>query len=486
MKPSRNSRTRWRFRLAAVGLGLLPFLLLEITLHVIGAGEASEVITPAISFTGVRPLFELSEDGERYETAKSRKPYFQPDSFAVKKPKNGFRIFCLGGSTVQGRPYSIETSFTSWLELNLRAADDRREWEVINCGGVSYASYRLLPILEEVLQHDPDLLVFYTGHNEFLEATTFSEAKRQRTATQAKAWLSHVRMLNLLHSARSEHRQPVLLPEEVDALLDYQDGLADYRRDDAWRASTIASFDANLRQMVRLANNVNVSVVLLNPVSNLKDCPPFKVERDGALSANEGREFDALWRQARAEDDVDRRVELLEAALAIDGRHAAARFLLGHAHLARHQPREAREQFLLAKDEDVCPLRMIEPLHEALREVASDTKTPLLDIRQTFDERSDSGIPGDQWLVDHVHPSINGHQMIADELTEYLIESGVVTPRPSWQKERERLYAEHLGTLDTVYYANGQARLRGLIRWTQGRAIKLRENDKPTSRGEEE
>ena len=31
------------------------------------------------------------------------------------------------------------------LELSLRAARPEREWDVINCGGVSYASYRLVP-----------------------------------------------------------------------------------------------------------------------------------------------------------------------------------------------------------------------------------------------------------------------------------------------------------------------------------------------------
>ena len=44
---------------------------------------------------------------------------------------------------------------------------------MINCGGVSYASYRLGPILDEVLGYEPDLIMLYTGHNEFLEARTY-------------------------------------------------------------------------------------------------------------------------------------------------------------------------------------------------------------------------------------------------------------------------------------------------------------------------
>ncbi len=51
----------------------------------------------------------------------------------------------------------------------------RKPIEVINVGGISYASYRIAAILDEVLQHEPDLVVIYMGHNEFLEARTYDK-----------------------------------------------------------------------------------------------------------------------------------------------------------------------------------------------------------------------------------------------------------------------------------------------------------------------
>jgi lysophospholipase L1-like esterase len=475
MKPARTWRKVFVFRLAAVAIGLLPFCLFELALHGFGVGTATEADLPAIGFESIRPLFELSSDGERYEISPSRLAYFCPDSFATNKGDDEFRIFCLGGSTVQGRPYSIETSFTTWLELSLKAADQRREWEVVNCGGVSYGSHRLVPILDEVLRYKPDLVVIYTGHNEFLEAGTFGRPGDGRGRWPAAAWLSHLRTYNLLLAARRGPREPVLMPEEVDALLDYRGGLADYHRDAAWRREAVAQYEANLRKMLQMANDAGVPVVLLNPVSNLKDCPPFKVEGSVGLSAAKQREFESLWTRAKAATSIDARIELLEAAISIDPQHAAARFLLGHAYLARYQIDEAREQLQLAKEEDVCPLRMIEPLHDALRTVAAQTGTPLLDIRRVFEDASEAGIPGDRWLLDHIHPSISGHQMIAAQLMSHLIETGVVVPVDKWQDQRARLYAKHLGTLDAVYYAKGKQRLEGLRRWTQGRANKLRD-----------
>lgn len=466
-------RRRVAFRVLAVALSLSVFVVIEVGLRMAGVGAVREAEVPAIGFAATYPLFELRESGERLQIAKSRQAYFYPDSFAAQKSVNEFRIFCLGGSTVQGRPYSIETSFTTWLELSLNAADTSRNWEVVNCGGVSYASYRLVPILKELLAYEPDMFVIYTGHNEFLEARTFANLPQVTR-------LSHVRTFNLLRSAWSgESRlegagQPLeILAAEVDALLDYRGGLADYHRDDAGHQITVRQYAENLKQMIELAREANVPVVLMNPASNLKDTPPFKIDPSSELTASEAAEFDQLLQQSRATSVIDDKVELLERVVAIDGRHAGARFLLGHAYLAQHQLAEAREQFIRAKDEDVCPLRMIEPLHDALRALAESSATPLIDVRRNFESRAADGIPGDNFFLDHIHPSINNHQVIARLLVDHLVAADLCHPQADWEVIRDKRYREHLATLDTPYYAKGKQRLEGLTRWTQGRANKL-------------
>lgn len=468
-------RKRIIFRVLAIALSLSPLVALELALQLTGIGEVREADVPAIGFQATYPLFVLDEAGEHFEIAKSRQAYFYPDSFDAHKASNEFRVFCLGGSTVQGRPYSIETSFTTWLELSLNAADPSRQWQVVNCGGVSYASYRLVPILQELLAYEPDLFVIYTGHNEFLEARTFANLPPVSP-------LSRVRTFNLVRSAWSgESRlqgagQPrEILAAEVDALLDYRGGLADYHRDEAGHRVVVRQYAENLKQMIALARSANVPVVLLNPASNLKDTPPFKIEPRSDLTADEAAEFEKLFAQSRTTSVVDDKVALLEQAVAIDGQHAGARFLLGHAYLAQHRPAEAREQFIRAKDEDICPLRMIEPLHDALRAVADSSATPLLDVRHDFESRAADGIPGDNSFLDHIHPSINNHQVIARMLVDHFIAAGFCHPQADWEAIRDERYREHLGTLDTPYYARGKQRLAGLLRWTQGRANKLRD-----------
>lgn len=473
---SKTSRRRTAtFRVLAVFIGLLPFVICELGLRILGMGAPTEANFPAIGFEAIHPLFTLNSANNRYEIAESRRAYFYPDAFDAEKSPHEFRVFCLGGSTVQGRPYSIETSFTTWLELSLNAADPSRDWEVVNCGGVSYASYRLVPILEELLAYEPDLFVIYTGHNEFLEARSFANVPPLTP-------LSHVRTINAVRRVWSgdsrlegQGAPQEILSTEVDALLDYRNGLADYHRDDVSQRATVRQYAENLRRMIDLAETAGVPIVLMDPVSNLKDTPPFKADPRDNLGEREAREFEQLLQQARSTSDVDQKLESLEKAVAIDGRHADARFLLGHAYLARRQLADAREQFNRAKDEDICPLRMIEPLHSALRTVADSTATPLIDVRRDFESRAPDGIPGDSMFLDHIHPSINNHQAIAQLLVDHFVAAGFCRPQADWEQIRDELYREHLGTLDTPYYAKGKQRLEGLIRWTQGRANKLRD-----------
>jgi lysophospholipase L1-like esterase len=487
-KPRR--RPRWfrglLLRLAAVAIGLAPFVVVEAALVALDWGRPTYRDDPFVGFRAVHPLFVLNEEGTRYEVAPSRQGYFCPDSFARHKAPGEFRIFCLGGSTVQGRPFAIETSFTTWLELSLQAAEPDRKWEVVNCGGVSYASYRLVPILEEVLRYEPDLIVLCTGHNEFLEDRTYAHLKHMpeivarpcefvlRTRTYTLLREGYVRLRGRA-DATAQPDRPVL-ESEVDVMLDYRGGLDQYHRDDQWRTDVIAHFRYNLRRMVEMARDAGVPLILMNPVANLRDCPPFKSEHRAGLSpADLKRWNDAVARGVEHEkSNMNEAVADFREALAIDAQHAGLHYLLAQAYDALGMTEEARQSYTKAKELDVCPLRILEPMHEAILDVARETGTPLVDVRELYNRLADDGIPGGYWLVDHVHPSIPGHQQIANALADEMVRLGYVHPAADWRSNRDRRYREHLASLGDLYFAKGQRTLERVRRWTQGKASTVR------------
>ena len=478
--PSRRGR-RALFRLLAVVIGVSPFLITESVLRFTDWGRPQDVGDPFVGFSEVRPLFVLNDRGDRYQIPKSRQAFFQPEGFAAKKRPSEFRIFCLGGSTVQGRPYSIETSFTTWLELSLQVADTSREWEVVNCGGVSYASYRLVPIMKEVLAHEPDLFIVYTGHNEFLEERSYGSIKRMPAWTKGIGErLLSLRTYNLarrLWYPSGDSSDDVVdraeLAVEVDALLDYQGGLEVYHRDDRWRAGVIEHFEHNLRRLVRIARRAQIPLLLVNPVCNLKDTPPFKTEHRHGLSEQQIATFKRLWESAKSLDWklLDQKASVLNRALEIDARYADAHFLLARCYDAMGLSDQAKAEYIRAKEEDICPLRILEPMHDVIMRVARQTRTPLVNVRQSFEEATRDGIPGDDSLIDHVHPRIEGHQLIAQLLFDEMVHLGLATQRVDWKTERDRLYAEHMGSLGASYFPTKRRTITGSTTMDAGAGV---------------
>jgi lysophospholipase L1-like esterase len=471
----------WGFRVAAVLLALAPFALAEGICVLAGWGQSSEFDDPFVGFHEVHPLFVPNARGDRYEIPPARLRFFHPESFSVVKPRNEFRIFVFGGSTVAGEPFSSETAFPNWLELALCAADSRYDWNVVNCGGISYASYRLVPILKECLGYEPDLIILSTGHNEFLEDRTYRDLKQMPAVVVAACrGAARLRTFTLLqaavnrlkgHAAREESARQTILPDEVDARLDHAGGLASYHRDEAWARGIAEHFRYNLRRIVAMTRAAEVPLLLIQETSNLADCPPFKSEHTAGLSATELQHCRELVDASRSllRIDVPEAANLLEQALELDSEHALTWFELGKCYETLREFDTARSAFLRARDLDICPLRMTTPLEEALREVATETLTPLVDAHQLLEQRTAEKILGDFWLVDHVHPSVAGHQAIAVAILKEMAREGEVEPVEESEARWQAAFQTHLASLPPIYFERGLRTLELLRGWTKGR-----------------
>lgn len=466
---------RFWLRLLCVAAALLPLALVELALRRHGSPLAAD--DPYVEFVSVEPLFVRNDTGDRYRTAPNRLAYFRPQSFPTPKPDDAFRIFVLGGSTVQGRPFSVETSFSTWLQLGLESADPSKTWEVVNCGGVSYASYRLAPILEEVLAYDPDCLILCTGHNEFLEERTYAHLRA--LPSWARSWYRRLARLRTFAAAGSWWNRSTAgghptgeseaLPTEVQAALDANHALDRYQRDDRRRDRIVEHFAYSIRHMVDRAKQADVPILLISPPADLKDTSPFK-----AAFSSQGEATASLaerWRIVTTDELSPRReVELLRAIRAEDDRHAGVLFRLGHGLLSAFRPAEAREAFLRAKDEDLVPLRILESMRTLIRDTAEETDTPFLDAHALLESRTPDHILDSTWLVDHVHPTVGGHREIARALVTALEAQAVVTRPPDWEATWERAADRHLRNLNPAYFAKGRQRLERLQRWARGRA----------------
>jgi hypothetical protein len=194
------------------------------------------------------------------------------------------------------------------------------------------------------------------------------------------------------------------------------------------------------------------------------------------MSADELRRFDALWDEARQwfGRSLPEAIARLQMAIALDDQHAGIHYTLAQCYKDCDRFAEARTEFVLAKDLDICPLRILGPMNQAILELGPATGTPVIDLVAYFAAQSPGGIAGYNWLVDHVHPSIIGHQRIAGLALDELVRLGYVHPRTEWTAERDRLYRKNFDSLDDFYYLMGQKRLGNLKLWSEGRGNRTR------------
>lgn len=426
---------RWRQGLYALLTLAMLLLAAEAVLALVGVRPMAAIEDPYVGFAQRLPLFiEETRDGVAVmSTAPGKLASFNRQSFPRHKPTGAYRIFCLGGSTTYGRPWDDNMSFCGWLRRFLVAADPSREWEVINAGGISYASYRVTALMEELVGYQPDLFVVYTGHNEFLEERTYREVRElPRAVVEATAVLGHTRLFTALRRAVTTARDRIMFRDQVADRLSRSIGPEDYHRDDTGREAIRAHFRFNLVRMVSLARAAGSEISFVMPASNLKDMGPFKSEISlpPALAGDWLRRFD----ESLAEADPARRLAQLDALASEEPRYAALHYERGRALLALERPEQALQAYLRAEEEDVVPLRMLPSMADDLRATARRFDVPLVDFAALLEERNRAqlghSILGKEWFPDHVHLTVEGYRLLGLQLLGHLHDRGVLARLP--------------------------------------------------------
>lgn len=478
--PERNLPL-WKKLAFSATATLAVLLLLEGLLGMAGVRPVLYQEDPYVGFSSQIPLFEheLDENGTKVmATAANKLRWFNAQSFPPRKPEGAYRIFCLGGSTTYGRPYDDTTSFCGWLREFLPRADNTKKWELINAGGISYASYRVAKLTEELIQYEPDLFIVYSGQNEFLESRTYEHLIGTPPAVrELGALVSHTRIYATMQRAwrqvagQSSQSAPkaAVLNAEVTTILDQSVGPKDYYRDDTFQQQVLDHYRYNLTRIVDIARSAGTEVVFVTPASNLLGCSPFKSEHRDDLTDNGLQQWTELDQSARAAIDSLRwneALEFLNRAIAIDDRYAHSHYFRGKAlyHLGRYP--EAADALIRSRDEDICPLRALSEMRDIVIQVGADCHVPVVDFVSMAESVSPHGIPGKNLFLDHVHPTIEGNRLLALELLDAMVKSGHVSPGTAWNATAiADTTAEVEGRLDQRAHATALRNLSKVLAW---------------------
>ena len=318
------------------------------------------------------------------------------ESFQKKKTPNTFRIFVLGESTTTGFPYLHNGSFHRWLKYRLMQTFPETNFEIINVSLVAVNSYTVLGFGQEIIDYKPDVVMIYTGHNEYYGALgigSTSNVGNNPLAIKLFLKLKNFRLVQLLNRMISSMRKSapeknaksdrnLMIKMAADQHIVYQS--------DKYEKG-IRQFESNMSELCELLSKRKIPVFLSNLVSNEKDLKPFVSSKGDAETSA---------------DDQFKQAELA---------YTKGDFKL------------AKTLYVKAKDLDLLRFRAPEAINSVIDRITK--KYPgvyKVDTKTLFEEHSLHGILGKETLTEHVHPNLLGYALLSEAFYQALKQQNII------------------------------------------------------------
>src|SRR4030065_1921848 len=282
----------------------------------------------------------------------------------------------MGGSSAAGFPYSPNGAFSRYIRKRLELLYPERKIEVVNIAMSAINSYALRDMFPGVIEKEPDLIIIYAGHNEYYGALGVGSVETlgdTRFIVNTVIWLNRFKTFELLRdvvkSVSGWFSSPVKSDGTLMARMS-QRQLIPFNSEKYF--SGINQYEGNLRDILEMAKDINVSVILGRLVSNLKDQKPFEPSYDGELPPA---------------DEI---------------------FLKAQNDLSSGHVESADSLFRLAKDLDALRWRAPEKVNQIIENLGKEFSYPVVKLDSVFNAESIYGIAGDDLITDHLHPNLRG------------------------------------------------------------------------------
>ena len=406
-----SSARRPLFYLIAASLPFFLLLMAELVLRLSGYGSNY-------------PLFIASEQAEGYLEpnpavmqryfAPAQAPRLSMDTQLIRQSKTpgSLRIVIQGGSTAAGFPYGRFGSVQAMLTQLLKQHYPEHDIEVINTAMAAVNSYSLLDFQSDILALEPDIVLIYAGHNEFLgimgAGSALSPAGGRATSLLLLK-LRQIRLFQLLRNLLSASASPAEANNNRSMMAQIAQG-ADIPTDSPLYQATLNQFHDNMALLLQRYQQEGIPVLLSNLVSNERDLVPFS-----AVSAANWPELLPVLKQANS-----------SLPTAVSDNPAGRDFALGQQALAQQQLDRAQSLLQLARDNDSLRFRAPAVFNQILAQLAAQYQATLVDTEQLFRRHSTDALIGNSLLLEHVHPNVKGYQLLAAAFYRSLEQQGLL------------------------------------------------------------
>jgi len=447
--PAMGPARRRLFTVLMVALPILFIILLELTLRIFHyGGDWDLVLTKDVD--GLKFHYINRQVAKRYFLSDEISiPNANDEAFAFKKAPNTVRIFCLGESTTAGWPFQYNAPFPSQLHERLSLLYPGYEFEVINVGISAISSYSILDFTRELLRYDPDLFLIYMGHNEFYGALGSASTQSLGSSRTLVTWylkLEKLRLFQLLRDGYGRLRSSARSGENAQTLMERMIGEKTILLGSPEYNLAKSNLAANLGEMLQRIRDHGTPVLVGTLVSNLADQPPFEsVFPPGFARQEEWQMLSASGDQAAKQGNYLAAIQAYMSAWHLNNGVAMLSYKIGKCQQAVGRGDLALSYFERARDLDALPFRAPGEFNQIIRRVCAENQVPVVEIEKAFAAASPDGLIGDNLILEHLHPNVEGHFIIADAFCHAMSDHNLIQPAASWPWQhdlpREQLIA---------------------------------------------
>ena len=400
----------WFLRLVALGVGVALVVVAEGLLRFVPGLGPSPLVVTLVEDEGTgeslhaTSRFYAQRFFAQYKGRLAAAGQMGEHFFVEPAPANRYRVVFVGASTVQGFPHPRRLAAASFLQAMLADAWPEREVEVVNLGITSIASFAVAQVVEDALVLSPDLVVVYTGHNEFYGLYGAGRYHRLQF---------FLRQLHLTHLVDGLLGGIGARDEPTD-LIKMAAARGEVPLHGPGRAMAEQNLRDNLRRVARVCERAQVPLVLCTIVANDAGFAPVGSTEGGeAWKARVEQAAQVLTRGYVAPDDAEDALQQLEQAAALASEHAWLWYLQGRALERLGREAQAQRAFRKARDLDTMPWRAPTAHNAVIRAVAKEHGAVLADVEAAFADAAPAQGVGWEWMVDHVHFSVAGQALLA-------------------------------------------------------------------------
>ena len=413
--------------LASVLILALLFGLLEGGLRVAGIGARDPAASRLAYQRIYLPMLEQAArpDGTRVWTTWDPRLPFQ--SLLAARPEGALRIVTFGGSATAGLGFSPNVTFSRHLERMLVEAMPGRPVEVLNLGIVALSSRQVKVLVADACaQLEPDVVIVYSGNNEFLElhAEKYAAANRSPLGSLTEL-LERSNLLRALRLAIYGRPKPPSLAERDLSQEDLRTTQAQIIEDievepDEIR-QVVDAYQENLEEMVDAALAAGARPLLVSVASNWR----WRGRSD--LPDDWMAELVPAGADGEAPDPAEVRAAI-EARLAEAAAPERSALLFQRAVVEERLGDfgAARDSYRAAMNQDPHLRRALDAMNERVGSVARSRGVAFVDAVEVMAADADHGIVGFEQFYDYVHFTPRGAIVLAEALFAELVEMGVV------------------------------------------------------------